>query len=64
MLTIEHHEAVSDLENFRFLALKAEKDREFLVRQSNNWKNDYLSMKERFFEFKSVNKEYDKLPIN
>jgi len=40
LLNLDYRETINEKEKFRFLALKAEKDREYLVRQINIYKNE------------------------
>ena len=50
------HDEEIEKENYRFLAIKAEKDREYLVREINKYKNEATQIKDQFRDFKSANK--------
>ena len=53
---IDIHDEELEKENYRFLALKAEKDREYLVREIDKYKNEATQIKDQFRDFKSANK--------
>lgn len=59
-LTREYRETVNERENYKFLSLKADKDREFLVRKANTYKNELEHLRKRFNEFKQDAKNFEK----
>ena len=52
LLTQEYRDMVNEKENYKFLSLKAEKDREYLIRKANNYKHDHEVLMNKFIEFK------------
>jgi hypothetical protein len=60
LLTREYREAVSQMENYKFLSIKAEKDREYLVRRANNYRQEMENIRRKYMEFQQGAKNYEK----
>ena len=51
---------MNEKENYRYLSLKAEKDREYLVRKANKYKQELEGLRARFKEFKQNSKNFER----
>ena len=60
LITQEYRDMLNEKENYKFLSLKAEKDREHLVRKANNYKHDYEMLMQKFIEFKQNCRNFEK----
>ena len=60
LLTQEYRDMVNEKENYKFLSLKAEKDREYLIRKANNYKHDHEVLMNKFIEFKQNWRNFEK----
>jgi len=59
-VTHEYRETINEWENYKFLSLKAEKDREYLVHKQRSSKTELENMRRRFEEYKQGSKNFEK----